>query len=438
MLPSIKSLLLTVCSISLVHHALAQADTITLQDVKHNISKHSKVVLLAREKVAESDASVQQATMNQLPTLSVFGAIEKATNMPIYENGLNHAPTQHDVIHTLYSSGANFYLNLFNGFKVQQEKALAKIEFEIDKVKLEEQTAMMQLKGIHLYYDIYVQHQWKATMESDIAEKEHELQEIKHLYQAGVILESDVFRAELELSKRRMTLIEIANSIIVNQQQLNVLMGNADDAVLIPKVSMQDFQLAQLDLPEAITKGTKSAYDAHISHEHVLAAERELKITKADYSPKIGLTGSFQFSNPQIFLYPYNASWYTLGIAGVKLSYDINSLYHNKNKVRKATIALQSAALHHELVDEQIRTKIYQAFHNWDEAVKREVVYQKNKQFASENARIIKNAYFSQTTLITDLLDANVLVLKANFELEQAKINILKSYYSLQYEIGQL
>lgn len=438
MLSSIQSLLLTVCSISLVNSGFAQADSISLQDVKQKIVQHSKVVLLAREKLAASDASVQQATMNQLPTLSVFGAVEKATNMPIYENGLNHAPTQHDVIHTLYSSGANFYLNLFNGFKIQQEKALTKIEHEIDQVKLEEQTALMQLKGIHLYYDIYVQYQWKQTMESDISEKEHELLEIKNLYQAGVILESDVLRAELELSKRRMTLIEIENSIIVKQQQLNVLIGNADSTTVIPKVTTADFQLAHLNLQEALSKGTKGAYDAHISHEHVLAAERELKITKADYSPKIGITGSFQFSNPQIFLYPYNASWYTLGIAGVKLSYDINSLYHNKYKVKKAKIAVHSADLHHELVDEQIRTKIYQSYHEWDEAIQREQVYQKNKQFASENARILKNAYFSQTALITDLLDANVLVLKANFELKQAKINILKTYYSLQYEIGQL
>src|SRR5690606_8931856 len=125
-----------------------------------------------------------------------------------------------------------------NGFKQQQEKKLLKIEQEITELETEKQTALTLLKGIYLFYDIHVHLRWRDIILKDIEEKENELQDIKNLCTAGVILESDIYRAELELSKRRMTLIEIENNIVVNQQSLNVLMGKADDYEIVPVVHM--------------------------------------------------------------------------------------------------------------------------------------------------------------------------------------------------------
>jgi outer membrane protein TolC len=358
--------------------------------------------------------------------------------MPIYENGLFNKPAQHDVIHTLYNSGSNLYFNIFDGFKAKNEIKLAQILSGISATDKEKLVSATKLKAIHLFIDLHLQLQWKATMEDDISEKEHELSEIKNIYKAGIILESDVLRAELELSKRKITLTEIENSIIVLQQQLNVLIGNRDTTNIEPEITLNEEYTPLLSLEESIELALNKSFDAEISHQHTAAAETKLELNKGNYYPKVGLTGSFQFANPQIFLYPYNASWYSLGIAGIKVSYDISSLYHNKHKVEEAKIELSSANLHHEFINDEVRTRIYKTFYEYDEALKHEKVYEQNQKYADENARILKNAYFNQTALITDLLDANLLQVKAKFELEQAKMNILKTYYSLQFETGTL
>jgi outer membrane protein TolC len=57
---------------------------------------------------------------------------------------------------------------------------------------------------------------------------------------------------------------------------------------------------------------------------------------------------------------------------------------------------------------------------------------------AQENARIIKNTYFNQTSLITDLLDADVQVLQTRFELATARIVAQNKYYLLQNITGVL
>ena len=73
-----------------------------------------------------SAARVKDAKLERLPELSVRGSVEKASNIPVYENGLFSKPTQHEVIHTLYRAGADFYFNIYNGnklnLKIKQEK----------------------------------------------------------------------------------------------------------------------------------------------------------------------------------------------------------------------------------------------------------------------------------------------------------------------------
>ena len=416
----------------------AQESPITIEQLVAAVEAHSKAVVLEKLKVKIAETQVTQAKLNSLPVLAVLGSVDKASNMPIYEQGIFEKPVQHDIVHTLYSAQINSYLNLFEGHKTQNEIKLAKIEAEISKVDREKQAALVKLKAINLFVNIYLQLQWKMAMDKDIAEKEHELIEIRNIHKAGVVLESDVLRAELELSKRRMTLVEIENGIVVLRQELNVLIGREDGGEIVPVISGDEWFSNQLTLNEAIEEALHEAYDAEVSHQHTKVAETKLKLNKGNYSPKLGLASSFQMGNPQIFLYPYNPSWYSLGIVGLKLSYNISSLYHNKEQVRKAKLELSSAKTHHEFVDDEVRTKVYKAFYAYDEAIKRKNIHEQNKKYADENARILKNAYFSQTALITDLLDANLQKVKAEFELEQAKMDIVKTYYSLKFEIGKL
>ncbi|WP_312077411.1 TolC family protein [Chryseobacterium sp.] len=416
----------------------AQQTNLTLEQLLVSVEEHSKEIALENLKNQISQTKIKQAKSNQLPTLTFFGSVRKASNMPIYNNGILHKPAQHDVIHTLYDTNTNLYFNIFDGFKTKNEIKLAKILSEISATDREKLISATKLKAIQLFIDLHLQHQWKTTMENDIHEKEQQLKEIKNIYKAGIILESDVLRAELELSKRKMTLTEIENSIIVLQQQLNILMGYDDKNILNPKVIFDEQQIPLVTLDESIEKALQQSFDTELSHRHKEAAETKLQLNKGNYYPKIGLAGSFQFSNPQIFLYSYDPSWYSLGTIGIQATYDISSLYHNKNKVQEAKIEVSAAHLHHQFINDEVRTKVFHAFYEYDEALKHEKVFEQNQKYADENARILKNAYFNQTALITDLLDANLLQVQAKFELEQAKMNILKTYYSLQFETGTL
>lgn len=410
---------------------------VSINSLLEKVAVHSKEIKIAEHELEKSFLDVADAQNNKLPDISVNASVDKATNFPIYDSGLFEKPSQHDVIHTLYATNANFYLSIYEGLKKKNTVKLKEIEASLQKELFLETEATVKLQAVHLFLDLFLQDELRATLLADMKEKEHQLKEIKDLFDLGVILQSDVLRAELELSKRKMTLIEIENQRTKINQKLNVLIGNQDEQWVQPIFDTDSLPKLPL-FSEALQQATTNAYAEKQSHFHVLAVEKNLELVKANNNVKIGLTGSFQFSNPQIFLYPYNDAWYHLGLVGIKASYSLSELYKNKNKKKIAKEAIEQAHMHHEKINDDVRTALYKEYLSFDEALKYVDVFKLNTKYAAENERILKDAYFNQTALITDLLDANVLVVKSNFELIQAQVNVFKNYYQLQFTQGTL
>ena len=180
------------------------------------------------------------------------------------------------------------------------------------------------------------------------------------------------------------------------------------------------------------------SFPYHITEQQTRLSEIHLKQVQANVRPRLTLYGDFYYANPQIFLYPYNPYWYSLGIGGLKASFPLSSFYHNKHKERSARLEVLKEEEAHKDVADQIRQQVNEAYLRYTEALLQIEVAKTDVAQAEENARIIKNSYFNQAALITDLLDADVLVLQARFDLAAAKITAQNKYYTLQNIIGVL
>lgn len=415
----------------------AEPQSLELSQLFEKVVLNSRELKMAEHQVNKREYGIKDAQNDRLPDLSVTVSADKASNMPIYENGLFQAPSQHEVIHTLYASETNLYWSVYEGLKKKNTVKLRVLQWELEQELFLEKKAAVNLKAVTLFLDLYLQYEWERLLKADIQEKEAQLKQVKDFYELGTVLQSDVLRSELELSKRRMTLIEIENEKRQLNQQLNILIGNDDEQCVLPVFNME--VLPQTDsFQRILEQGRSDAYMEKQSQHHLAIAEKEWQLSRSANALKLGVAGTFRFSNPQIFLYPYNDSWYNLGIIGLKASYSFSELYKNRNKKKAVREAVEEAHEHHKKVDDDVRTALYRDYLAFDEAVKYVSIFELNETYALENARILKDAYFNHTVLITDLLDADVLVLKSKFELKQARVNVFKNYYRLQYSKGKL
>ncbi|WP_343606188.1 TolC family protein [Fluviicola sp.] len=417
-----------------------QKDTLTLSlnEVWTKAEAFSRKVEISRQEVAVRKENYADAKMERYPDIGIKGTAEKATNIPIYDHGLFHTPSQHDVIHNLYRVSSDFYLNIYNGNKLNLKIREDRTLHELALIEKDQTIAEVRYESAQLYLDLQKSFIFLDLVQKDILDQEKQLEEIRSLYKNGVILKSDVLRVELDLSKRKMLEVEIRNDILIATQKLNILIGEPDDRIILP-TGLANLSLNHLESYEAcLQQALSHSFDYQVSEEMTKLSALHLKQVQANVRPQIGLYGEYYFMNPQIFLYPYNPYWYSLGIAGLRVSFPVSSLYHNIHKKRGAQMELEKEEEAHKETEDLVRQQVREAYLRYEEALVRIQVSEVNVAQAMENARIIKETYFKQTSLVTDLLDADIQVLQTRFELEAAKMEAQTKYYFLKNVIGTI
>lgn len=410
---------------------------LSLSQVWEKAALYNKTLMMKQLQVQRSQEEIKDAKAERLPDIGFEGEYARISNLPEYEDGLFHTPTQYEgVIHTSYKVAGEAYFNVYNGNKTNLKIATAQTEHNIAVQQQQLSASEVKLRAAAYYLDMQRSREFRDLLLKDIATQEKQLDQIRHLQKSGVVLKSDVLRAALKLSKQKLALTQLDNDLAIANQQLNNLMGIDDSLRITPTDTLQLDSLAsyQAYLDEA----NESAYPVKISEQETVLRKQQLQAVKANALPKIGLFANYSYAYPQILLWPYADASYFLGMAGVKASYNLSSLYHNKHKTAGAQIAYQQQEVEHADTQDHVREAVRAAYLRYKEALERVAVSRVNIVQATENARIVHNTYFSQTSLITDLLDADTQLLQTRFDLAAARIAAQLQFYQLENTIGKL
>lgn len=423
-------------------HSPISGDTsplaLSISEIWERAVENSKKIKLAEFEAEIGRDEVREARFERLPEWEIKGFIEHATNLAVYNHGLLNKPEQHEVVHTLYKLGTDLYLTLYNGNKINLTIDKKKIQREILDEQRKFTSSEIKLRASFYYLDLQRSLIYKELLTRDILNQEKQLEEIRHLLRNGVVLKSDELRVELKLSNQKLLLVQIENDIAIANQKLNIILGLADDKPVVPVEKIDPEAIPPRAYEEYLEEAFHNSFEYHISEKKTALKTLELRYMKANVSPRVGLYGDFFISNPQIFLFPYSPSNYTLGVVGVKASFPVSALYMNAPKMKIATLELKKEEMEHHDIEDKIRQQVYETYVRFHEALTRVDVARVNIAHADESARIIKNNYVNQTALITDLLDADIQVLQTRFEFASARIEAQFRYYQLQNVLGNL
>lgn len=416
-----------------------QKNTLTLTAVWQKTSAYNKQLQMKQLSVESARERVKNARTERLPEVKGDGMYARFSNFALYEDGILHAPTQIPIEKKgTYKISGEAFLNLYNGGKINREIHAAETEAELaaEQKNLTEQE--LKYKAAAYYLDIYRNSQYEQVMLQDIAERERELVEIRHLQQNGVVLKSDVLRAELRLSKQKMTLLEIRNNLKIAMQRLNIMMGEPDDQIIHIAMDTLNPVSQQRTYEEYLNDAYAHSYEFKISEKETRLSELKLEQAKANILPKVGLFAEYGYSYPQILMYPYSFNLYGLGMAGIKASLPISQLYTNKHRKAEAKINLERQEIEHADTKDRVREEVNAAYLRYTEALTRIQVAKENIAQAKENFRIVNNTYFNQLSLLTDLLDAETQLLQSRFDLTTAEATAQLQYYQLLKATGNL
>ncbi len=413
---------------------------LSLQEAWDRASNFSKELQSRQLEVQIGEEKIKDAKQQWLPHISMDASYGKLSNIPVFEDGILEDPEYIPIEdHSVYDVEMEAYFNLYNGSKNRIRIKQEETQHELYQYLYTQSAMEVRYKVAQSYLDIQRYQAFQKLIEQHIYNSQKRLEQITKLYHNGVVLKSDVLRAELQLSQQESNLLKTQNNTDIAMQELNILLGSKDSLVFVPTDSIEDnLEHQPLSYQYFLDQMMQTSPYEKIAQSKIELSKWNKKQLSSDKLPKLGLFGNYAYSYPQIKLYPYANAPYLLGVTGIKLSYNFSALYHDTHKEAVAEITIHKQELGKEQTEDKLRIVVSKAYKKYLENLNEIDVAKINIKQAEENYRIVHQTYFNQLALLTDLLAADAQLLQARFNLINNQVAARLNYYQLLKIIGEL
>ena len=394
-------------------------------------------------------------------TVATFPAIAQTDSLfltidQLFERGVRHSlQIQADVLkesiaqertHTARSAQLpDLQIGLKGGYVGQPIYQGGKIRYSIRKADLEKEVASLQtltdqseikLGLLNQYIGLFSLFKQREVLSRNIEESERRLQDIRRMKKEGLITNNDVLRSEMQLTNDRLSLQETDNSLILVSQQLDILIGLDENLLLKPDTTLLDQTVSLETYEDYVAQAYSNDPAIRLLRKQTELAQNDIRLTKASSLPSLSLYASNTLARPvsRTLADMYNNNWNI----GLSLSYPLSSLYKNNHKIKESKWMVSLHKNEEEQKKQKIRMEVRTAFLRHKEALQEVEALKLSVRQAQENYRIMQNRYLNQLAILTDLLDANSVLLNAELQLTNTRTHVIYTYYQLQKACGRL
>jgi len=429
-----KYKLIIIISLITIQKVMAQdSRTLTLKEAVELSIKNNKLLKLNESKLQEATIAIKEAEERQLPDANasvsyMYLPIKPSINLKSSSNA-SSAPSVNQAMLSSVTASLPIYSASKLKYGIESDKYLAQaVQLDADN----DRSAVI-LNTINACINLFKAHQAIALVKENLQQAEQRVKDFTSLEQNGLMARNDLLKAELQSANIELTLLDAESNYKLACVNMNIMMGLPEQIILIPDRN-------GLTLPSNIK--TIEAYeqdalqnrkDISAIAERKKAADLNIKSVQTEKYPNISLTGGYIAADIPKFLSVYNAV--NIGI-GVK--YNIASLWKTNTKIQQATIKVKQLQSSEEILNDNIRLQINQAYQAYLVSVKKIEVLQKSVIQATENYRITKNKYENALTTTTELLDADVALLLSKLSVTNAKADSFMAYNRLLHAAGLL
>lgn len=390
-------------------------------------------ILRQQEEMARSRAKTARTA--KLPEVQV-GLKGGYLGQPIvFREGLSH-PTRPQSPHWLQNYEIDFSQPVYQGGRIRYSIEKADIEQKIAELQTLQNEADIKLALLEQYMQLFSLYKQQTVLARNIEESTKRLENIKSKKRQGLITNNDVLRSELQLTNDRLALQEVDNSLTLMSQQLDILLGLDEQTLIVPDTTLLRQINPTSDYADYLQKAYRDDWTMRRLRQETQLALNNQRLVKAEFLPQLSLYAGNTLARPitRTMADYYNNSWNI----GLTLSYPLSSLYKNRHKLEEARLNIDASQQQEELRKQSLRMEIRTALIRHQEAQDRVKALELSVRQARENYRIMRNRYFGQLSILTDLLDANSVLLDAELQLTTARARVIYTYYELQKACGLL
>ncbi len=401
---------------------LVESNSNTLQETKTSVEFAQKGIEAARaQRLPDVNASLSASYNGNVVVMDRDFANANGFSSPHFGNSFALEAQQ-----VVYAGGA-----IDAGIKMAELQRDMAQNIEHSTLNIE------RFKALGQYLDLFKIQNRMQVYEHNIALTRRLIDDIQAKQQQGMALKNDVTRYELQMETLRLGLRQLQDQqAILNHQLCNTL--GLKDVVILPDTSIVRQALAREGQQHWLQTALASSPQMEQSVLSTRMAEQQLRLAKSEMLPKLALVAADNFSGPFTYDIPPIDKNINYWYVGVGLRYNLSSLFKQNKKVSQAKTGVLRSQQQQRVVTESLDNQVQQAWTLWQQTYADLDTQRKSVQLARQNYQVVNDRYLNQLALITDMLDASNIRLNAELQEVDARINIIYTYYKLQYIAGTL
>ncbi len=389
---------------------------------------HSDVTIanenLDQTKIAKAPIFGVNMSYNYIGNPKVFeGFYEKNVTVDFYNQQASA---------NIYASMPLYYGGVINN-QIDKQKLMVSMQESAAKMTETEikQTITTQFFNLEkLYKEIEITKQ-------NIVNTDLRIRQLESRVSNGQNLKSDLLRTELQKSNFEVAVFRSSNSIELISNYLDILIGLPTSTKLKPVLDGILIPKKEVSLEESLSEAYQNRYEIKRSEINVKMAESSLDITKSGFKPYINANLLFNTQYPAQWP-DYTDNTLNYWAAGVSLSWEISSFYNIKHRANADKLQIDKSNIALAVTKDQINQDVKGAYIRFTESVRNIITFKKDVDLALSNYKIVKSRYDNDFAVISDIVDAELQLNGAKISLNNANIEAIIQYYSLQYAIGKL
>ena len=414
-----------------------QSAVFSLEQMFDLADKNSKIVRVENMAVAEAQQAVQVAKNGRLPDIEISLSASYLGNGCLmdrdFTNGQN-IPMPH--------FGNNFAIKatqlIYGGGVVNTGIAMAKLKEEMACVNQDATRSRIRFMLIGFYLDLYKLQNALKVYDRNIELAKVVIADTKARNEAGVVLQNDITRYELQLKNLELSRKRVCNSMEILNYDLVTMLGLPSDTFIQPDTTLLAQALPVEDMAYWQQLAENEAYSIKQSALAVEMSKKNEKMVRAERLPSVALVASNHFDGPITIEVPVIDKNFNYWYVGVGVSYKLSSLYKSGKNIKRARLDTELNRRRKEDVLEQTSLAVQADYTRYMEAYDEVATLEKNVQLAKENYGVIETRYRNDIALVTEMLDASNQLLDAELQLVNSRINVIFNYYKLKNTSGNL
>ena len=418
-------LVLSLCIFTLITQEVRAADeinpgeTLELSRCIAIALKNHPSLLSATGSFDASRSRVYQARSGYYPQVSASSAYSRTHPPGVVSGSGGTGKGAFDE----YQGSVNLNQTLFDFGKTSTQVEVNSLGAQASRADLEDVTSQVILGVRQAYYGILQAKQSQGANAETVAQFEQHLEQARRFYEVGIRAKIDVTTAEVELSQARLNLLKADNGMRIARITLNNAMGMPDAPGYEVKEDL-GYQEYPIDLETALKRGYEMRPDYMAVKARREAAERSIDLAYKGYYPVLSGNAGYGWTGQD---FPLEKEW----SFGAGLSFPLFSGFLTRYQVEEARGNLEVLKGDEELVRQNVRFDVEQAFYNLKDVREGIVLAKLSVEQAKENRELAQGRYATGVGSTIEVTDA--LVTEIN-----AKTSYINALYAYRLAIANL